>query len=171
MIRLLVAVLLLGIVSTVCGDVSVLTQHNDLGRTGANLHEAILNTGNVNAAHFGLVFSRAVGDQIYGQPLIAARVKLGAKGVHNIVIVTTVNDSVYAFDADKPLVSAPYWKVNFLSPQAVPPRNTDMTGACGGEYRDFSGNIGIVSTPVIDPVAGTLYVLARTKENGSNFVQ
>jgi hypothetical protein len=171
MIRLLVAVLLLGIVSTVCGDVSVLTQHNDLGRTGANLHETILNTGNVNAAHFGLVFFRAVDDQIYGQPLIAAQVNLGAKGVNNIVIVATVNDSVYAFDADKPSVSAPYWKVNFLSPQAVPPRNTDMTGACGGEYRDFSGNIGIVSTPVIDPVAGTLYVLARTKENGSNFVQ
>jgi len=29
-------------------------------------------------------------------------------------------------------------------------------GACGNNYNDFSGNIGIVGTPVIDPVAGTI---------------
>src|SRR5439155_11395791 len=78
---------------------------------------------------------------------------------------------VYAFDADNASVTAPYWQVSFTNANAVPPRNTDMTGACGGYYSDFSGNIGIVSTPVIDPAAGTIYLLARTLEFGTQFVQ
>jgi hypothetical protein len=171
MMRSLVAVSLFGVVFAVHGDVSVLTQHNDLARTGANLHETILNTRNVNTNQFGLIFTRAVDDQIYGQPLVAAQVNLGDRGVHNLVIVVTVNDSVYAFDADEPSAGAPYWQVSFLGPHATPLRNTDMPQACGGEYADFSGHIGIVSTPVIDPQAGTIYLLARTKEYGTNFVQ
>ena len=81
------------------------------------------------------------------------------------------NDSVYAFDADDPSVSTPYWQVSFLGPGVVPPANTNMTGACGGNYKDFSGNMGIVGTPVIDAVAGTIYLVARTWENGTSFVQ
>ena len=46
-----------------------------------------------------------------------------------------------------------------------------MTGACGGNYQDFSGRLGIVGTPVVDASSGTLYVVVRTKENGSTFVQ
>ncbi|HVM46678.1 MAG TPA: hypothetical protein VMU04_01560 [Candidatus Acidoferrum sp.] len=156
---------------TARADVAVLTQHNDLARTGANLAETVLNTSNVNTNEFGLVFSRAVDDQIYAQPLVATNVSLGTNGVHNIVIVATVNDSVYAFDADAPGVSGAYWQVSFLGPNVVPPSNTDMTGACGGNYKDFSGHCGIVGTPVIDPATGTLYLVARTKENGTTFVQ
>jgi hypothetical protein len=98
-------------------------------------------------------------------------VNIPGKGIHNIVIVATVNDSVYAFDADDASVTAPYWQVSFTNADAVPPRNTDMTGACNGNYQDFSGNIGIVSTPVIDPATGTIYLLARTLEFGTTFVQ
>ena len=93
------------------------------------------------------------------------------RGVHNLVVVATVNDSVYAFDADDPNMTAPYWQASFLGPNIVPPRNSDMTGACGGNYMDFNGQFGIVGTPVIDPATGTLYLVARTKENGTNFVQ
>lgn len=151
--------------------VAVLTQHNDNGRTGANLEETVLNTSNVNSNQFGLLAALAVDDQIYAQPLIMTNVSIAGKGVHNLVIVATVNDSVYAFDADDPTVSAPYWQTSFLGPTARAPRNTDMTGACGGNYQDFSGNIGIVGTPVIDPVSGTIYLVARTLENGTTFVQ
>src|SRR5207302_1983355 len=48
--------------------------------------------------------------------------------------------------------------------------NTDVTGACGGSYQDFSGNIGIVGTPVIDAARGTMYFVARST-TGSTFVQ
>jgi hypothetical protein len=101
-------------------------------------------------------------------------VSIPGQGAHNLLIVATVNDSVYAFDADDPSVGAPYWQVSFLRSNAAPTRNTDMVGACGpnpGDYQDFSGNFGIVGTPVIAPSAGTLYLVARTKENGTNFVQ
>jgi len=152
-------------------EVAVLTHHNDLARTGANLSETVLNTSNVNTNQFGLVFTREVDDQIYAQPLVMTNVNLGANGTHNLVIVATVNDSVYAFDADEPSVTAPYWQVSFLGPGVVPPVNTDMTGACGGNYRDFSGNMGIVATPVIDGATETIYLVARTLENGTSFVQ
>ena len=45
-------------------------------------------------------------------------------GVHNLVIVATVNDSVYAFDADDPAVSAPYWQASFLGPERRRHRGT-----------------------------------------------
>jgi hypothetical protein len=151
--------------------VAVLTQHNDLNRSGANLQEKLLNIGNVNTNQFGLVFSRTVDDEIHTQPLIVTNVNVLGRGTHNLAIVATVNDTVYAFDADDASVVTPYWQTNFLKLGVVAPRNTDMTGACGGNYNDFAGRMGIVGTPVIDPASGTLYVVVRTKENLATFVQ
>ena len=155
--------------NTPVSGVAVLTQHNDLARTGANLNETQLNVTNVNTNQFGLVWSCAVDDQIYAQPLVMTNVAIPGNGFHNVVIVATVNNSVYAFDADTP--GAAYWQTNLMPSGARPPRNTDMTGACGGSYNDFSGNMGIVSTPVIDPATGALYLVARTLEHGSSYVQ
>jgi len=151
--------------------VAVLTQHNDLNRTGANLNETLLATNNVNTNQFGRLYTRTVDDEIHTQPLIVTNVNVPGKGVYNLVIVATVSNSVYAFDADEPTNSAPIWKTNFLSANVVPPRNTDMTYACGGNYKDFAGNMGIVGTPVIDPATSTMYLVSRTKEFGTNYVQ
>lgn len=154
------------------GETVVLTQHNDNARSGANLTETQLNTTNVNTNQFGLLFSRTVDDQIYAQPLVMTNVDIPGYGFHNIVYVATVNDSVYAFDADDTSVTNAYWTTSFIDPpNIVPPRNTDMTGACSGNYKDFSGSFGIVGTPVIDPLHSTLYLVARTKEFGTNYVQ
>lgn len=160
--------------NTPAAAVAVLTHHNDNERTGRNLNETVLNTGNVNTNSFGLSFTRPVDDQIYAQPLVMTNVSIVGKGVHNLVIVATVNDSVYAFDADAASVTAPYWHTSFINPpNIVAPANTDMSaiGACGGNYQDFSGKMGIVGTPVIDPITGTIYLVARTKENGTTYVQ
>ena len=160
--------------STVRADVAVLTQHNNLAHTGANLQETSLSVTNVNTNQFGLLYSRAVDDQMYAQPLVMTNVDIPGKGIHNLVIAATVNDLVYAFDADDATAAAPYWTNSFINPpNIVPPNHTDLSalGACGGNYNDFSGNMGIVSTPVIDPVAGTIYMVARSKEFGTTFVQ
>ncbi|SPE60709.1 PA14 domain protein (fragment) [Verrucomicrobia bacterium] len=164
-------VLLIGWSSLARADVAVLTQHNNPARTGANLEEKVLNTSNVNVNSFGLLFTRPVDDQIHGQPLLVPRVELPSSGAHDLVIVATANDSVYAFDAHDPAATAPYWHVSFLGPDVIAPRASDMKGACGGEYADFSGNIGIIGTPVIDPASFTVFLVARTLEHGTNFVQ
>ena len=131
-----------------------------------------MNTANVNTNTFGLLYTRPVDDEIYAQPLLVTNVIVPGLGPRNLVVVATVNNSVYAFDADDSSTAAPYWTNSFNSlPNVVPPRNSDMTGACGGDYPNFSGNMGIVSTPVIDPGNGTIYLLSRTKEFGTNFVQ
>jgi hypothetical protein len=154
------------------GTVSVLTQHNDTARTGANLAETILTPADVNASQFGKLFCWSVDDQVYTQPLVVTGVSTPSAGVRDLVYVATMNDTVYAFGANDGAASAPVWQRSFLATDVVPVRNTDMTGACGGNYQDISGNIGILSTPVIDPATSTMYLVARTKENGgTTFVQ
>jgi hypothetical protein len=160
--------------SLVGASTAVVTHHNDNGRTGMNLNETLLNVSNVNTNTFGLLYTRPVDDQLYTQPLVMTNVNLPGKGTHNIVIVATVNDTIYAYDADQPSQTAAYWTTSFINPpNIVPPNNADESaiGACGGNYKDFSGNFGIVGTPVIEAGSGTIYLVARTKEFGTNFVQ
>ena len=82
------------------------------------------------------------------------------QGFHNVVLVATEHDSVYAFDADG-RSSTPIWKDSFINPAAgvtpIPPAVTGETG-------DIPNEIGITGTPVIDPSTNTIYVVAATKE-------
>ena len=142
------------------GQINVLTQHNNLGRTGWNKRETILTTKNVSKNTFGIIFTRPVDDQVYAQPLVVSNITIN-NASHNVVYVATVNNTLYAFDADLTNVSTPYWQKNLTPAGTRAVKNTDMTGACGGSYTDFSGNMGIVGTPVIDTVSQTLFVVAR----------
>lgn len=152
-------------------QVSVLTHHNDNGRTGANLDETLLNTTNVNTNGFGKLFSYPVDADIYTQPLYVPNVGIPGKRTHNVVYVATQNDSVYAFDADTNTGgnAQPLWQVNFTNPEQgiTPVPAADVANPdhlTGGNIRK-PGPIGIMGTPVIDPGTGTLYLVARTKEN------
>ena len=136
------------------GQVNVVTQHNDKERTGANLKETVLTPANVNEKQFGMLFKRVVDDQVYGQPLVVTNVKIGG-GTHDVVYVTTVNNSVYAFDANDASASAPLWHVNFGTPANL----HDAAFGC----LDINGQMGIIGTPVIDVKSGTLYVVALTR--------
>ena len=147
-------------------SMSVLTQHNDNTRSGWNDDETALTTSNVNVQQFGKVFTLTVDDQVYAQPLVVGHVFIGG-GYHNVVYIATLNNTVYAFDGDNGTL---YWRKSFTAPGMRPPRNTDMTGACGGTYTNFSGNIGIVGTPVIDTARATIYFVARSTTGGA-FVQ
>jgi hypothetical protein len=163
--KIKISIGLLLAVHTSFGQIQVATQHNNLARTGWNNQETILHTHNVARKSFGLLFTRPVDDQIYAQPLVISKVPIGG-GTHNIVLVATVNNTLYAFDADNIGTSTPYWERNITPSGGRPPKNSDMTGACGGFYFDFSGNMGIVGTPVIDTVSQTMYVVARDLSAG-----
>lgn len=142
-------------------QVNVLTQHNNFDRTGANLREEVLNPANLNSKQFGMIVRHVVDDQVYGQPLVLTNVRIGG-GTHDIVYVTTANNSVYAFDANDPHAAEPLWHVNF----GVPANVNDSNFGC----TDINGNMGIIGTPVIDGQSGTLYVVALTRVRGG-FVQ
>jgi hypothetical protein len=143
---------------------SVLTQHNDVARTGANLIETTLTPARVKSA-FGKLFEMPVDDQVYAQPLYVADMSVPGKGARDVLFVATVNNSLYAFDAND---GTQLWKKS-LGGAGVPVTHDDVGGNCGN-YTDYSGNIGIVSTPAIDPASGTLYTVTRSKE-GAKFVQ
>src|SRR5580658_2802635 len=64
---------------------NVLTQHNDLSRTGANTEETILTPANV-ATSFGELFANSVDGQVYAQPLYVQNLNISG-GVHNVVFV------------------------------------------------------------------------------------
>jgi hypothetical protein len=148
---------------------SVLTQHNDLNRSGWNNKEKILHTKNVKRGSFGKIFTRTVDDQIYSQPLIVSGVNIPAIGKKNVVYVTTVNNSVYAFDADSSKVTDPYWQINLTPANSRPPKNTDVVGGwCANNYHDIANNMGIISTPVIDTVSQTIYLVSRDYNNTSS---
>lgn len=151
-------------------QVDVLTQHNDLNRTGWNSQETQLNIRNVKTGSFGKLFSDALDDKVYAQPLVVSGISMPGVGTRNVVYVATTNNSIYAFDADSVRVNGAFWHVNLTPSGTRPPKNTDLTPPlCGGAYNDFSGNMGIVGTPVIDKAAGTLYVVSRSvTTNGTN---
>ena len=85
--------------------------------TGQNTLETVLTPDNVNAAKFGRLYSFPVDGYVYAQPLYMPQVAIPGNGIHNVVIVATQHDSVYAFDADSPTPD-PLWRVNFLNPDA-----------------------------------------------------
>ena len=154
---------LVWLASAAAAQVSVLTQHNDNGRSGQNTAEAFLTTSNVTVSQFGKLFSQSVDGYIYAQPLYVANVSVAGK-LHNVVYVATEHNTVYAFDADTASPSS-LWQVN-LGP-SVP--SDDICGGVAGCYEDLSPEIGITATPVIDSAASLIYVVAKNKDSDGSY--
>ncbi len=145
----------------------VWTYHNDNQRTGQNTNETILNLTNVNLTAFGRLFTNAVDGMVYAQPLYVPGVAIPGQGTHNLLLIATEHNTVYAFDADLPVTQGGLlWKTN-LGTSAVTP-NSDF-GNRYGSYSDLVPEVGITGTPVIDLNSGILYVDAFTHEGTSYF--
>jgi len=160
-LRVTAIVLLCFAAGVLHAQVNVTTHHNDNSRTGQNLQETILTPANVNSTQFGKLFSVAVDGYVFAQPLYLSQIQI-AGGIHNVVYVATEHDSVYGIDADN---GAVYFKVSLIPAGGTTVSPSDLMGC-----EDIQPEIGITSTPVIDPVGGTLYVVAKSKVNG-NVVQ
>ena len=154
----------------------VYTYHNDLARDGANTQEYALTPANVNSATFGKLFSCAVDGAVYAQPLWVANLSVGGVS-HNVIVVATEHDSLYAFDADTSPCQT-LWHASLIDSAhgANSGETTVANGATGFQvgvgYGDIAPEVGITGTPVIDPVANTLYVVAKSVDaTGTVFYQ
>ncbi len=127
---------------------AVTTYHNDNNRTGWNKTESVLTPANVGKATFGLLQKVTLDDQVDAQPLVVPGVMITAGnfvGTHDVVYVATENNSVYAIDVHTGTV--------LLSPNFGAPVPSPL--GCNNN----GPNVGINSTPVIDPSSNTLYVM------------
>jgi hypothetical protein len=144
--------------------VDVLTNRYNPARTGANLNETILDQSNVNVNGFGKIFTRTVDGQIYAQPLIVTDLAFPNIGTRSAVFVATTRNMVYAFDAEDPEACHPFWAVNLDEAGATPVPRSDY----GGDYTDFTSEIGVTSTPAIDRSAGTIFLTAKSKKKATD---
>jgi hypothetical protein len=107
----------------------------------------------------------AVDDQVYAQPLYASAVAIPNRGTHNMLYVATVSNSIFAFDADTGVL---LWWNSYNVAGGHAPRNIDVS--CGSGNRDYLGNIGIVSTPVIDATTSTMYFITRSIDSNNTMM-
>jgi hypothetical protein len=142
---------------------NVTTYHNDNARTGQNLGETILTPSNVNSSSFGKLFVITVDGKVDAQPLYLTQVSIPNQGMHNVLYVATEHGSVYGLDADS---GKALWQVSMLAGGET----TSDDHGCG----QITPEIGVTSTPVIDPKAGphgTIYVVAMSKDGSGSYHQ
>jgi outer membrane protein assembly factor BamB len=159
------AVVLLGLLAPLSGQ--VLTRSYNNQRTGANTGETSLTPENVANLKKLRELTLDVGDdpRIEAQPLYIPKLST-ADEPHDVVIVCTMANNVYAFDAN---TGAKLWKINLGTP--VTPKVTGKTifGLNETEIDLWGINIrwGVLSTPVIDMDSRTLYVVNWTSPDGT----
>ena len=154
--------LLAVLAATAPAAVTVPTQKGDNGRSGLNSAETTLTLQNVNVNGFGLLFKRSAMGDMYPQPLIVSGLNIGG-GSHNVVFLATAANNVYAYDADDPAITAPYWSKNLGTP--VPA--TDVDCCCS----DIASVVGVIGTPAIDTPSQTMYLVAKNKNPDATYHQ
>ena len=126
---------------------AILSSQYDTNRTSSNPNETILTTANVNVNQFGKLFSLPVDGYVYAQPLYVPASLVPGLG-QNTVFVASMNNTLYAFNAD---TGAHVWSFS-------------LGAAQGAGYGFLAPEVGIVSTPVIDPTRKVIYVVGRNSD-------
>ena len=161
----IVLAIIAAVVPPAWSQINVLTHHNDNRRTGANLQETQLTVANVKQ-NFGKLWTLFADGQIVAQPLYVSGLKVDGKGTFNAVIVSTMHNTIYAYDADKkPTMpqsqDALIWAQWLGQPQAEN-FGFDSWNTNFPEY-------GILSTPVINDAHTIMYVVSWHNNNGGQF--
>lgn len=161
-LSILIGITLILAAATAAFSQNVLTYHNNNARTGLNSSETTLTLSNVNSTAFGKLFELTLDGKVDAEPLYLSAVPV--QGVtHNVLIVVTENDSVYAYDADS---GTQLWHISAL-----------LTGESPSDDRNcsqVSPTIGITSTPVISRPAGSngvIYTVAMSKDSSGDYHQ
>jgi hypothetical protein len=152
---------------TVSAATDVLTQHNDVARTGQNLTETILNTSNVYFPTFGKLGFYPMDSLVDAQPLYASNVVVPHNGTHNLLIAASEHGTVYVFDADS---GATIWQVSTLKTGET----TSDDPSCPLRCAVQGAEVGVNPTPVIDRTQGSngaIYVVAASKDASGNYHQ
>jgi hypothetical protein len=139
--------------------IDVTTYHYDNSRTGWNPTETDLTPASVKSTSFGLLTTLQVDGNVLGQPLLVSNFVMADRKAHDVLIIATGHNSVYAFDAQ---TYATLWHVNLGPSQS----STDV--GCG----DITPEYGIDSTPVIvrsSATAGRIYLVAATEPSTNVF--
>lgn len=136
----------------------VLTYHNNNQRTGLNPDEVGLTASTVPGLTEKWFFQ--VDGEVYAQPLYVSSVAVADGTRHNMLIVATELDSVYAFDAD---TGAQLWggkKSLIPSGERQADSIVRTTGQICGDLTPWNG---ITATPVVDRDKGKIFVVAYTQ--------
>ena len=138
--------------------IDVTNYHYDNYRTGWNPNETDLTPATVGSGNFGLLATLPVDGNVYAQPLLLTHVTMPDKLSHDVLVVATGNNSVYAYDAHS---YALLWQVNLGKQQS-----TNDVG-CGDVYVGY----GVSSTPVIvrSGAGGTIYVVSAIEPTPYEF--
>ena len=149
---------------TLCSQFPVVMNRYNQASTSADSNENTLKASNVNQAGFGKLYSYYVDGSVFAQPLYLPAVAVPGRGAHNVLYVATMNDKVYAFDADRP--GPPLWMRSLTDEMAgiTPVPITDITN---DNDLNIVGNVGIEGTPVIDIESNAIFLVACTRESGS----
>jgi hypothetical protein len=140
--------------------IDVKTYHYNLQRTGWNQNEADLTPATVASSKFGMIATLHVDGNVLAQPLLVSGFVMPDGSTHDVLVIATGHNSVYAFDAQTYDI---LWHVNLGTAQ-----DSNDVGC-----PDVQPEYGISSTPVIVRTAANaakLYVVAATEPSPLQFV-
>jgi hypothetical protein len=139
--------------------IDVTTYHFDTLRTGWNATETDLTQAAVKSSKFGLLKTLTVDGSVLAQPLIVSGFQMPDASKHDVLLVVTEHNSVYAFDAQS---YAQLWHVNLGQSQA------EQDVSCSHVYPEY----GISATPVVVRGAvnkASVYLVAATEPAPGQF--
>ncbi|HEY3636921.1 MAG TPA: hypothetical protein VGK90_02125 [Rhizomicrobium sp.] len=139
--------------------IDMLNYHYDNYPTGWNQSETDLTPASVASSSFGQLTTLNVDGNVLAEPLIVSNFQMPDGSTHNVLIVATGHNTIYAYDAQDYSI---LWQISLGQSQS----SNDV--GC----QDVQPEYGISSTPVIirhSTSSATIYVVAATEPKSFSF--